>query len=234
MNAGVGVYMIFFFLTFLLYLVLLAFAGFRSFLTHGIGWQITTAILAAAGIFVLFKYLWTRLFSILSRLRFCAKLKRWAKENQAEYATVRSPLASFFQVYAGEDIRLKTAKKEYRIKFFPYFVKKSIVHIVNDKEVLLAKQWALFFVAHRYGATAGIGLGRPLPEEMLNHKKSLCLSFGEEAAGEKIVVISPSCYKITCVNGNSKEVIDNDYVWSAMSFWFQKQFFRLLDREETQ
>lgn len=122
-------------LTFILYLVVLGFISWHAILTHAVIWQLLAIVLATIGAYILFKCMWTWLTSIVSRLFFCAKLKRWAKNNDVECTFLHSPLLSFFKVYPGEDIVLETCQKEYRIKFFPHFIKKSIVHIVNEKKL---------------------------------------------------------------------------------------------------
>ena len=221
--------MIFAILTFLLYLAVLTFAGWRAFLTQDAIWQFVSVLLAAAGILVLLKCVWTWVFSICSRLRFCAKLKHWAENNDAEYVSVHSPMLSFFKAYEGADIILKTAKKHYCIKFFPFFTKKSILHIIDENGAFFSKQWALFFTAHRYAA-GSVGVGRPLQEEMMQHKKRVALIF-DEAPGEKIIIISPTCYKASCVVDNHVETIDNNYTWkNEIAFWYQKSFFKFLDQ----
>ena len=217
-------------LTFTLYLIALVFTSWYAILTHTLIWQLLAALLAIAGVYILFKCMWTWLTSIISRLRFCAKLKRWAKNNDGECTFLHSPLVSFLKVYPGEDIILKTKEKEYRIKFFPYFTKKSIVHILNEKEAAVSKQWALFFNIHHYAATSNIGVGKPLKEEMLDHNKKICLEF-ENTGADRVVIISPTCYRVSCVNGNHNDIVDNDYNWkNEILFWYQNSFIAFLHR----
>lgn len=221
--------MIFAFLGITLYLAALTFAGWRAFLTQDAIWQFISVLLAVVGIFILLKCIWTWVSSICSRLRFCAKLKRWAKNNDAEFISAHSPMLSFFKAYKGTDVILKTTEKNYCIKFFPFFTKKSILHVVDENQAVFSKQWALFFTAHRYAAGSA-GVGRPLQEEMMQRKKKISLIF-DETPGEKIVIISPTCYKASCVTDNHAETIDNNYTWNKeITFWYQKSFFKHLEQ----
>ena len=52
---------------------------------------------------------------------------------------------------------------------------------------------------------------------------------------QNIILISPTCYRMSCVRGNRREIVDNDYAWVDGSvFWYQKDFFRFLDRQSGQ
>ena len=220
--------MLFFIITFCLYLLALLASTWLALATSGVFWEIVAILLWVAGGFILLRTLWNVVYSVLSRLSFCAKLKKYAEKNGFSYTEVRHPLRSFFKVYAGEDILLDTGEKSFRIKFFPYFIRKRIVHIMNEKEAILSKQWALFFVNNRFYVPSG--RGRSLTEEMMERKKKIDLSFPEEN-GTPLLLLSPTCYKITCVRGNTREPIDNDYLYGGrIRIYYQKAFFTCLER----
>ncbi len=220
--------MLFFIVTFCLYLIALVASSILALTSSGIFWEIAAILLGVAGGFVLLRTVWNILYSVLSRLSFCAKLKRYADKNRFSYTQVHHPLRSFFKVYAGEDILLEVGREVIRIKFFPYFIRKHILHIVNEKEAVFSKQWALFFHAKQYYLPSG--RGRALTEEMMQRSKKIDLAFPEEN-GIPLLLLSPTCYKITCVRGNTREPIDNDYLYGGrIRVYYQKAFFKCFER----
>ena len=233
--------MIFSVLSVILYLIALGFSGWFALLSHKTGWQVLAGILAVAGAFVLVKSLWTVLSSVISRLRFYSGLRRRAEQSGMVYTRLHAPLASFFRVYAGADVLLQSSGRTLRIKFFPHFTKKYLVHIADAGHAVFSRQWALLFVARDASGT-GFGRGRPLSEELMKRNKRISLALEDPGSDvppkvqeQNIILISPTCYRMSCVRGNRWEIVDNDYAWVDGSvFWYQKDFFRFPDRQSGQ
>lgn len=220
--------MILFILSFTLYLIALIFFAWHAFVTQEVFWQILFALLTVSGAFAFVKSTWTQLSSIFSRLCFVARLKRLARKEYAsvELNILHSPLLSFFKTYPGSDLILKVNEKNYHIKFFPHFIKKHIVHIVDEKTAIFSKMWAVFSPDRKYAPNSVVT--QPPAEELMERKKNICLRF-EEDAYDKIILISPRCYRISCTKSNGKDIIDNGYVWNKdITFWYQKSFLKQL------
>ncbi|MBQ8351411.1 MAG: hypothetical protein IJY20_05155 [Clostridia bacterium] len=226
--------MILFILSFTLYIIALIFFAWHAFVTQEVFWQILFALLTVSGVFVLCKTTWTFFTSILSRMRFVSTLKRLARKKytSVELNILHHPLLSFFKTYPGSDLILKVNEKNYHIKFFPHFIKKSIVHIVDEKTAIFSKQWALVsrhikFAPNQvlYGQDIPV---RPPSEELMDHQKRILLQFEKDAC-DKVILISPRCYQMTCVKNNGRDIIDNGYVWNKdITFWYQKAFLNRL------
>lgn len=207
------------------YLIVLVVCYLTSMLTSAIFWRVSAVFLGIAAAWVLWRAIWDGLRSMLSRLLFCARLKKHAEEHHYRYTTLHHPLRAFFRVYPGADIVLEDGERSFCIKFFPGFIRKKIVHIQDEKHAVLARQWALFFNKPGYMT----GEGR-MAEEVLHRNGRIDLTF-EEDGGTPIVLLSPTCYKMTCVRDNRREVVDNDYLYGGrIRFYCQKGFLKCFER----
>ncbi len=196
--------------------------------SHDTFWIVMAALMAVTALYILWRATWTKLSSILARLAFCARLRRYAKKNGFRYERVHSPLRSFRKVYAGEDVRLSRGEEIYRIKFFPYYIKRYTVHLVDAKRAQFAKD--LDTIARGQYALGRLLWGpKVLTGRMLERERDVDLTFPE---GEgKPVVLTYTRFKMTCVNKNSRDVVDSGYVWqNGITFWDQATFFRFLER----
>lgn len=196
--------------------------------SHDTFWIVMAVLMAITALYILYRATWTKLSSVLARLAFCARLRRYAKKHGFRYERVHSPLRSFRKVYAGEDIRLSRGGEIYRIKFFPYFTKRYGVHLLDQKRAQFSKD--LDTIARGQYALGRLLWGpKVLTARMLEMDRDVDLSFPE---GEgKPVVLTYTRFKMTCVNRNSRDAIDSGYVWQdGITFWDQVAFFRFLER----
>ena len=64
----------------------------------------------------------------------------------------------------------------------------------------------------------------------MQRSKKIELTFPKEN-GIPLLLLSPTCYKITCVCGNTREPIDNDYLYGErIRVYYQKAFFKCFER----
>lgn len=218
--------MILFIVTLIIYFIVTAVMHWSALLTNEIFWKLLVAFILT---YIAVKVITVALqciFACLSRLSFYKKLKRYAEENGYQFTQLHHPLRAFFKVYAGADIILDGYRRHIPIKFFPHFIRGKIVHIVSRDKVSFSKPWGL--VVPR--PTARFVHKSALYDELAGYCKKIDLSPSEE--GETtVVVISPSCYKMTCVSDNRKDVVDNGYEWGDdLVFWYQKAFFKFLEQ----
>ena len=217
--------MLFFAITMVIYLIALLVCYLASMLTSAVFWYVTGVFVGVTAAWILWQAVSRGLYSMLSRLSFCAKLKRYAEKNRYAYTACHHPLRSFFKTYAGADIRLEANGKTLCIKFFPGFIHKKLVHIQDEEHAVLSKKWALFF--HKPGYVEGEGR---MSEEILHRSRRIDLTFTGEN-GTPAVILSPACYGATCVCGSRREAVDNDYLYNhRIRFYYQKDFFKCLDR----
>ncbi len=214
--------------TFLYLLILFYVLCYQSALAHETIWIVLFAI--GAGICALLLFLGTlhRARAAISRLRFKSELRRLARRAGGECHFLHSPLRSFFFLYAGADIVITNGEKKYAIKFFPRFIKNYTVHIEDEKTAYFSKSIALLWQSGRRH-TIWSGVGNAVENEFSFGKRKINLHMDEE--GERIILLSPTCRKITATVANRAEAVDNGYEWQGMTFWYQKSFFKFLEQE---
>lgn len=198
--------------------------------THSTFWLVFSVFAMLVLGFILWCTVWNRVRSILSRHRFCAKIKRFARKNGYVCSFSHTPKKAFFKAYAGEDLILSTDQKTYYLKFFPYFTRKKIISVLDEYSAAFSKPFAL--VQPAGGGGYAMPHGKVFTENLFERKKAINLSFGEaKDKGECIVIVSPACHKMTCVRANKCDVIDNGYRFeNDITFYFQDAFLAFLER----
>lgn len=213
-----------------LYLLILFYVlCYQSALAHETIWIVLFAIGAGICALLLLLGVLHLVRAAISRLRFASELRRLTRRAGGECRFLHSPLRSFFFPYAGADIVIANGEKKYAIKFFPRFIRNYTVHIADEKTAYFSKSVALFWQSGTRH-TIWLGRGNAVENEFSFGKRKINLHMDEE--GEHIVLLSPACRKITATVANRAEAVDNGYEWQGMTFWYQKSFFKFLEREE--
>ena len=78
------------------YLTVFVFGYYYALASHSTFWLILLAFAMLVGAFVLWFFFWNRTCSILSRRRFCAKIKRLARKKGYTCAFSHAPRQAFF------------------------------------------------------------------------------------------------------------------------------------------
>ncbi len=211
------------FVTVIYILVLFFTLCWLSALAHQTVWIVTFGLGAAFCGLLLLLGLLRRITAVLARVRFVSTLRRRIRRVSVECQILHTPLRAFFFAYAGADIIITRGGKEYAIKFFPYFIKNYTLHISDKKTAYLSKRTTLL------PSTGRFGLSRPVVNEFSFGKRKINLDM--EEVMPRILLLSPSCPKVTATVANRRETVDNGYEWQGMTFWYQKSFFKFLEQE---
>lgn len=172
---------------------------FTDFLT--IALWLVVGLLALAVICFIVSFLMVAIVSVLSRLSFVSKLRKWTKGNGYIYERCNSSLKSLFFSYSGADILLISEEKSFNLKFFPYLLKFRKVLIGTDNKVLLSGY----------------------------KKRRLDLSF-ERDIGENIIILAPSAHTMHFADKNGYVIVDNGVVYkNGAAFYDADGFFRSVD-----
>ena len=169
--------------------------------------------------------------SILCRMNFCHKVKKLAKEKGYEYKEVKNPYLSLFTVYGGEDIVLSKRENVIRLKFFQTGISKHFIHITNEKEARFSKRMAYIgFVRAKAPGRPYVG-GKEWVKwgEFFALNKKINLEFSKDLS-ENIVIVSPKCIDLSCVEGNSKKTVGSGQELFGKKIYFQKDFLSYFDR----
>ena len=72
----------------------------------------------------------------------------------------------------------------------------------------------------------------PLTEELFDHTRKIHLEFSEGTEHhDRVVIISPACYKMPCIAKNQVNMIDNGYAFNnGILFYEQGSFLNFLER----
>ena len=97
-------------------------------------------------VFIVAVYAWRAIRSIKKRHRFSKLISEACEENGGKYEELSNIYLSLFFNRPGYDIRVTHKDTVYRIKFYPGFISKRMIHVENAKEshAPLFKWWAVF------------------------------------------------------------------------------------------
>ena len=209
------------------YLTLFVLGYYYALASHSTFWLILCIGTMFAATIVFLVFLWNCIYSLRSRHRFCAKIKRFARKNGYLLSFSHTPHQAFYHAYEGEDIILTTDQKTYYLKFFPYFTRKKNIHIIDNRHAIFSKPFALVAPRKVYGM-ANVAL----TESLFDRAKKINLNFNEcKEDAERIIIISPSCHSLSRVKSNGRDVIDNAYRQEdGTAFWYQNSFLDYLQR----
>ena len=188
-------------------------------------------LFAVAFVAVLVSSIITAIKSVIHRLSFCGKVKKLAKKKGFEYQTKNNAFISFFKSYRGEDIVLKKDDKVICLKFFPKPITKWSVHIIDGNKAELTKKMALLgtHVSSGTGVMYSGSRGVPVTGNLFSLKIKINLSFNSENT-ENIIIV-PKCYGLTCVEGNSNQIVGSGHIFNKKSkIYFQNDFLNYFDR----
>lgn len=173
--------------------------------------------------------------AMISRLSFCRRLKRIAESNGYTYTAVRHPIVPFFCSKTGEDIILTRRERVVRLKLFPGFTSRWFLHLQTDGTVFFFKKMGMVggnIKGGALGVPVSGGNGRVLSRNVIKFKKKADLSFTKDI-GECIVIISPKCIDMTCVSGNTCQVVGSGQPFGKCRLYFQKDFLNYFERSLT-
>ena len=190
-------------------------------------------VLMSFGFFFLLRGVLIGISSVISRKMFCRRLKKMCKDKGYDYKEINSPIKAFFTVYGGEDIVISRRERVIRLKFFQGFVSKWFVHIENERVARIFKRLAFVGGNIKMSAYGGVNYsgskGKVVSDTFLKFKKKIDLSFSKDNF-ENIVIISPKCYDMTVVEGNSKQTVGSGSCIFNSKIYYQMDFLSYFDR----